>query len=309
MVLSSEIAQYLHDRARAGVLEVWQAPLEVLRAGSYARILTAGIPQSIFSIQDRYIPGPTADLHIRVYRPNERTDRPALLYFHGGGWVFNNLDFYDGELSALANDSHCVVIALNYQKAPEHPYPVPFEDCYAAMKWVFQNATSLGIDSTRIGVGGESAGANLAAAVVIKNRDECVNEIAYQLLINPCMERDFATSSYEAYESGYGLTRQAMQWYWDQYLQGDAHDKDPYACPSTAKDFSSLPTAIIVTAECDPLKDDGIKYERLLRQAGVQTYYKEYEGMIHGFANLGAITPVAGIALRDCAEIIKAITH
>lgn len=308
MVLSPEIAQYLQESAHAGAPEVWQAPLEVLRAGSYVRILTAGFPQPTFSIQDRYIPGPTADLHIRIYRPNEETDLPALLYFHGGGWVFNNLDFYDAELSTLANSSDSVVIALNYQKAPEHPYPVPFDDCYAAMNWTFQNAALLGIDSRRIGVGGESAGGNLAASVALKNRDEQANVIAYQLLINPCMERDFTTSSYQEYASGYGLSRQAMQWYWEQYLQGGTHDGDPYACPSTAKDFSSLPTAIIVTAECDPLKDDGIKYDHLLQEAGVQTYFKEYEGMIHGFANLGAITPVAAIALRDCAQIIKTIT-
>ncbi len=307
MALAPEIKRYLAERAALDVPEVWQVPLADLRAGSYARIATAGVPPKIFAINDRYIPGPTADLHIRTYRPSAQTDLPALVYFHGGGWVLNFLDIYDTELSTLAKLSESVVIAVNYQKAPEHPYPIPFDDCFATTMWVQQHALSLGIDPSRIGVGGESAGANLAAAVALKCRDTRALPLAYQLLINPCNERDFTTSSYLTYASGYGLSRQGMQWYWQQYLQGDDHDQDPYACPSTAKDFANLPTAIIVTAECDPLKDDGIKYERLLRQAGIRTFYREYEGMIHGFANLAAITPVAEIAVRDCAHIIKEI--
>jgi acetyl esterase len=307
MALAPEIQRYLAERAAAGALDVWQTPLADLRAASYGRITTAGLPPAIFSIQDRYIPGPTADLHVRIYRPSADAHLPALVYFHGGGWVLNFLDIYDAELSTLANKSGSVVVAVNYQKAPEHPYPTPFNDCYATTMWVHKNAQSLGIDPTKIGVGGESAGANLAAAVSLKNRDLKIINLVYQLLINPCNERDFTTSSYRDYASGFGLSRQGMQWYWEQYLQGDAHDHDPYACPSTAKNFSDLPTAIIVTAECDPLKDDGIKYERLLRDAGVRTFYKEYEGMIHGFANLAAITPMAEIALSDCAEIIRTV--
>jgi len=307
MAIASEIEQYLAQRARAGAPEVWQAPLEVLRAGSYGRIATAGVPPKIYSIKDRYIPGPTADLHIRMYRPSEQADLPGLVYFHGGGWVLNFLDIYDAELSTLANTSGSVVIAVNYQKAPEHPYPTPFNDCYATTMWVHQNAQLLGIDPEKIGVGGESAGANLASAVALKNRDTQAVHLAYQLLINPCNERDFNTASYLTYDSGYGLSRRGMQWFWEQYLQGDDHNLDPYACPSTAKDFSDLPTAIVVTAECDPLKDDGIKYERLLREAGVRTFYREYEGMIHGFTNLAAITPIAEIALKECGKFIRTI--
>ena len=305
MALAPEIKRYLAERAALGAPEVWQAPLAGLRAASYGRIITAGVRPKIFSIRDRYIPGPTADLHIRIYQPTAQTHQAGLVYFHGGGWVLNFLDIYDTQLITLAKMSGSVVIAVNYQKAPEHPYPIPFDDCYSTTMWVHQNSHSLGIDPARIGVGGESAGANLAAAVALKNRDMRAVPLVYQLLINPCIERDFTTSSYTAYASGYGLSRQGMQWYWEQYLQGNNHDQDPYACPTTSKDFSNLPTAIIVTAECDPLKDDGIKYERLLREAGIHTFYREYEGMIHGFANLAAITPVAEIALRDCAEIIR----
>lgn len=307
MALAPEIQRYLAERAAIGAPELWQVPVDVLRAGSYSRIVSAGIPEKVFSTQDRYIPGPTSDLHIRIYRPRDGKDLPALVYFHGGGWVLNFLDIYDAELSALANLSGSVIVAVNYQKAPEHPYPIPFDDCHATYLWVHQNASSLGIDQRKIGVGGESAGGNLAAAVALKIRDTSGPCIAYQLLINPCTERDFNTPSYLTYSSGHGLSRQGMQWYWEQYLQGTEHDHDPYACPNTAKDLSNLPPAIVVTAECDPLKDDGIKYERLLRDCGVRTFYMEYPGMIHGFANLGAITPKARQALSDCAALIALI--
>lgn len=229
------------------------------------------------------------------------------MYFHGGGWVLNFLDIYDAALSAIANKSGSVVIAVNYQKAPEHPYPIPFDDCYATYVWAHQNAEILGINPNKIGVGGDSAGGNLASAVALKNRDLKGPHIAYQLLISPCNERDFNTPSYLTYATGYGLSRQSMQWFWEQYLQGNEHDSDPYACPTTAKSFSNLPPTIVVTAECDPVKDDGVTYERLLREAGVQTFYKEYKGMIHGFANLGSVTPIASAALNDCAEIIKTV--
>ena len=292
----------------SGAPEAWQAPLDVIRANTYSRIALAGKPEKVFSIENRYIPGPTADLHVRIYRPINRENLPALVYFHGGGWVLNFLDIYDAELSCLANASGSVIVAVNYQKSPEHPYPIPFDDCFATFLWVHTNAHALGLDPLNIGVGGESAGGNLAAAVALKARDVSGPKPRYQLLINPCNERDFETASYLEYASGYGLSREGMMWFWEQYLQGNKHDTDPYACPSTAKDFSDLAEAIIVTAEFDPLKDDGIKYERLLREAGVPTHFKEYKGMIHGFANLGAVTQVAAIAIGDCAEFIREIT-
>lgn len=305
MPLAPEIKDYLAALAIAGAPDVGQAPLRVIREGTYGRIAIAGIPQKIFSMRDQYIPGPTADLHIRIYRPTGAAILPAMVYFHGGGWVFNFLDIYDAELSALANASGSAIIAVNYQKAPEHPYPVPFDDCFASYLWVCKNADTLGIDALKIGIGGESAGGNLAAAVALKTRDISGPNPAYQLLINPCVGKDFETASYTEYAQGYGLTRERMIWFWDQYLQGNDHDNDPYACPATAKDYSNLAPAIIITAGCDPLKDDGIKYEKLLRKSGVQTYYMEYEGMIHGFANLGTITSKAHEAIAECALKIK----
>jgi acetyl esterase len=309
MPLAPEIISYLAAQAISGAPDVGHAPLTLIRAETYGRIALAGQAQKVFSIDDRYIPGPTSDLHIRIYRPSSNEDLPALVYFHGGGWVLNFLDIYDAELSDLANASSSVIVALNYQKAPEHPYPIPFHDCLATFLWVYKNAEGLGVDPVKIGIGGESAGGNLAAAVALKTRDTSGPRPAYQLLINPCIERKFDTNSYQEYAEGYGLTRERMIWFWEQYLQGTNHDNDPYACPSRAANFSDLAPAIIVTAECDPLKDDGINYEKLLRNSGVQTHHLEYEGMIHGFTNLGSITPRAHLAIADCAAIIKSIVN
>lgn len=308
MPLAPEIKQYLVGKAMLGAPEAWQAPLDVIRANTYGRIALGGKVQEVFSMEDRYIPGPTADLHVRIYRPTDAEDLPSLVYFHGGGWVLNFLDIYDAEMCALANASGSVIVAVNYQKAPEHPYPIPFDDCFATFLWVHKNADVLGVDPSKIGVGGESAGGNLAAAVALKARDVSGPSPRYQLLINPCTERDFETKSYLEYASGYGLSREGMMWYWNQYLQGDDHDQDPYACPATATDLANLPPAIVLTAECDPLKDDGVKYERLLRESGVRTFYEEYGGMIHGFVSWGAVTPKAHEAILDCAAIIKTIT-
>lgn len=307
MPLKPEIEQYLADNAKLSAPNVWEAPVDVLRAGTYARAEISGVPEKIFSVEDRYIPGPTCDLHVRIYRPKNGENLPALVYFHGGGWVLHFLDNFDAALHSLANRTGSVIIAVNYQKAPEHPYPTPFNDCYATLLWVHANAKLLGIDPSKIGVGGDSAGANLASAVALKARDSAGPKIAYQLLFYPCNARDFETDSYLNCSTGYGLSRQGMQWFWEQYLQGSEHDNDPYACPLTASDFSNLAPTIVITAEFDPLKDDGIKYERLLREAGVETHYKEYEGMIHGFVNMGEITPTAKVAISDCAALIRKI--
>jgi acetyl esterase len=229
------------------------------------------------------------------------------VYFHGGGWVLNFLDIYDASLARLANQSGATIISVNYQKAPEHPFPIPFDDCYATLLWVLQNGAELNIDTSKLGVAGDSAGANLAAAVALKARDNAI-DIAFQLLIYPCNDRDFDTESYRTNASGYGLSTQAMQWFWQQYLQGDAHNQNPYAIPMRAENFSNLAPAIVITAEYDPLLSDGEKYVELLARDGVATSYKRYEGMIHGFFTNMAVTPAAEEAIDFSASEIVRLT-
>jgi acetyl esterase len=211
---------------------------------------------------------------------------------------------YDASMARLANQSGFTIIGVHYQKAPEHPFPIPFDDCYATLLWVIANAESLMIDSTKIGVAGDSAGATLASAVALKARDNSIS-LAFQLLVYPCNGRDFTTVSYQECATGYGLSTQAMQWFWEQYLQGNHHDHNPYAVPMSATSFHGLAPAIILTAQYDPLLSDGQGYADLLRRDGVQVLYREFEGMIHGFFTNMAVTPTSVTAIDFAAQELK----
>jgi len=308
MSLAPEIKAFLEASAAAALPQVWEAPLDVIRRNTQSRPALAGPVEPILEVVNRFIPGPTADLPIRIYRPTNSSNAPAIIYFHGGGWVLNFLDIYDASLARLANQSGATIISVNYQKAPEHPFPVPFDDCYATLLWAIANAADLKIDASRVGVAGDSAGANLASAVAIKARDNAIS-LSFQLLIYPCNDRDFTTESYIKNATGYGLSTQAMQWFWEQYLQGDSHDKNPYAVPTQATSFKSLAPAIVITAQYDPLLSDGEKYADLLMRDGVEVSYTEYPGMIHGFFTNMAVTPTAREAIDSAALEIKRLTQ
>ena len=308
MSLAPEIKAFLEASAAAALPQVWEAPVDVIRRNTQSRPALAGPVEPILEVVNRFIPGPTADLPIRIYRPTKSSNAPAIIYFHGGGWVLNFLDIYDASLTRLANQSGATIISVNYQKAPEHPFPVPFDDCYATLLWSIANSAELKIDANRIGVAGDSAGANLASGVAIKARDNEIS-LAFQLLIYPCNDRDFTTDSYIKNATGYGLSTQAMQWFWEQYLQGNSHDKNPYAVPTQATSFKNLASAIVITAQYDPLLSDGEKYAELLKRDGVEVTYTEYPGMIHGFFTNMAVTPTAREAIDAAALEIKRLTQ
>ena len=308
MSLAPEIQAFLKRLEGLNLPQVWEAPIDVIRRNTQGRVVTSGPVEAIYEITHRFIPGPTADLPIRIYRPTSKSNSPAIVYFHGGGWVLNFLDIYDASLARLANQSGATIISVNYQKAPEHPFPTPFDDCYATLEWVIAHADELQIDPTRIGVAGDSAGANLASGVALKARDNKIT-LAFQVLIYPCNGRDFETASYINNASGYGLSTQAMQWFWSQYLQREADHHNPYAVPMIADTFSALAPAIIITAQYDPLLSDGEQYAELLQRDGVSIFYKEFAGMIHGFFTNMAVTPAAREAIDLVAEEIKKLTQ
>jgi len=306
MSLAPEIVKQLSEQKAAGLPEVWQAPVSVIREQTQGRVAFAGPAEPILSVANRFIPGPTADLPVRIYRPTEDKKSPSLVFFHGGGWVLNFLDIYDAALHRLANQSGSVIISVNYQKSPEHPFPIPFDDCFATLKYVQSHAEEFGIDANLIGVAGDSAGGNLAAAVALKARDLDI-KLAYQLLVYPCTARDFTTKSYIEYATEYGLTTQAMQWFWDQYLRGSDFDQDPYATPATAKTFKKLAPAVIITAQYDPLISDSEDYVAKLKADGVSVIYREFPGMIHGFFANVAATPSSPEAIDFCAAEIRTL--
>jgi acetyl esterase len=308
MPLAPEIKAFLEKQAASGAPAVWEAPLSVIRANTQGRMVTSGPAEPVFEIINRFIPGPTADLPIRIYRPTDNPAAPAIVHFHGGGFVLNYLDMYDASMTRLANQSGFTIIGVHYQKAPEHPFPIPFDDCYATLLWVRDHSEELKIDIDSIGVAGDSAGATLASAVALKARDNNIN-LKFQVLVYPCNGRKFTTDSYENMATGYGLTTQAMKWFWEQYLQGTEHDQNPYAVPMAAKDFSGLAPAIVITAEYDPLLSDGEQYAALLHRDKVPVLYKQFDGMIHGFFTNMAVTPTAAVAIDFVADELKKLIN
>lgn len=307
MGLKPEITAYLAERSATGLPQVWQAPLAEIRENTKIHIALKQPLLQIYSVDHRSINGPTSNLPIRIYRPSEENNLPALVFFHGGGWVLNFLDIYEPALRKIAKNGNLVIIAVEYQKAPEHPYPAPLDDCYATLKWVIENGAELGIDLAAVGVGGDSAGGNLASSVALKACSEQLISLAFQLLIYPCNDYQMNYPSATNYSQGYGLTTQAMKWFWDQYLSKVEDQEDPYAVPAKANSLRGVAPAILIAAEFDPLTDDVKNYYQKLIKDSVPAIYKEFAGQIHGFFNLSGVTEDAELLYSEIAREINAV--
>lgn len=262
-------------------------------------------PEPVGNVTDQSIPGPAGDLPIRLYRPKGSGPFPALVYFHGGGWVLGDLENTDAACRALTNMAQCLVISVNYRKAPEHRFPAALDDAYAAVQWVVKNAASIDGDPQRVAVGGESAGGNLAAVVCLRARDQGDPLPIYQALIYPVTNYAFDTLSYEENADNPALSRDTMRWFWQQYLPDEQAGQQPYASPLRAPDLSGLPPAVIITAEYDPLRDEGEAYAQRLRDAGVPVVSSRYSGMIHLFFRLTPLLEPARKALIEVAAGLR----
>jgi acetyl esterase len=302
MPLDPQVAALL-ERLRADGAKPFEE-LTVAKARVAARFFAElqGPPEDVAAVEHHFIPGPTADLPIRVYTPEGDGPFPGLVYFHGSGWVVLNIEVCDTTMRSLANSTGCVVIAVNYQKAPEHPFPVPFDDGWAALLWAAENAETFDIDAARIGVVGDSAGGNLAAAIALHARDAGGPHIAFQGLIYPVTDYGWDTDSYRANAEGYLLQRASMEWFWRHYIPDPVLAADPRVSPLRAADHANLPPAFVATAEFDPLRDDGRLYAEKLVAAGVPTTYVDYAGMIHGFYWMQGVTDVAKRLHADLAS-------
>jgi acetyl esterase len=278
-------------------------PAEARKLFRAMRGLT-GKPDPVGSVEDRVLPG---SIPIRAYRPLEADDRklPVLVYYHGGGWVLGDVETVDNLCRRLANASGCAVVSVDYRLSPEHKFPEPFNDCFQAARHVAAEAESFGIDRDRIAVGGDSAGGNLAAAVCLHARKRHELLIAFQLLIYPITDFSFDTASYIENSEGYGLSREMMIWYWDQYLDRPQNGMSPLASPLKADKLSGLPPASVITAGYDVLRDEGHAYAEKLRSAGVPVELRHYPGMIHGFLQMADSFDEGKAAIREAGQALR----
>lgn len=285
----------------------WESTPAEVRASASAKWQPEylGVADAVAKIDYRYISGPTAELPIKIYTPEGIGPFPAVVFFHGGGWVAGNIEINGVQHQQIAHDARAVVIAVNYQKAPEHKFPIPFDDCYSTLEWVVANAQALNINVDEIGVAGDSAGGNLAAAVTLKARDVKGPKIAFQILIYPAVDYNFEYPSMIDNAVGYSLTTQGMKWYWDQYMATTDDLANPYFRPMAAENLSNLPPTFTLTAELDPLRDEGEIFAQRLHDAGVKSVLKRYDSLIHGFALMQGFLPEAREAMQDIADNIR----
>ncbi|MFK7894380.1 MAG: alpha/beta hydrolase [Myxococcota bacterium] len=256
------------------------------------------------SVEDRTIEGPGGPLPIRIYTPPGGGTKSGIVYFHGGGWVLCSLDTHDSTCRELASGTDSVVVSVDYRLAPEAKFPAAPNDCYAATVWTFEQASTLGIDASRIAVAGDSAGGNLAAVVSLMARDQDGPSIHHQLLVYPVTDSRLETPSYEENGSGYFLSKEMMRWFWHHYLENESDGANPLASPLRAEDLSGLPPATVITAEFDPLRDEGKALATRLQEANVTTQYTNYPGVFHGFFAMTEQIPRARKAVDDaCASL------
>jgi acetyl esterase len=271
-------------------------------------------PEPVARVEHHVAPGADGmGVVVRVYWPaDDDRHRPGVLFFHGGGWVIGDLESHDQMCRQLANALDAVAIAVDYRRAPEHKFPAAPEDCYSALEWAAANAAELLIDEHRLSVAGDSAGGNLAAAVALMTRDRGGPGLVHQLMIYPVIDSTAGRNEYPSKvdnASGYFLRRDAMEWYRVQYLAADADGDDPYCSPNQAKSLEGLPPAYILTAEYDPLRDEGEHFGKLLEAAGVPTTVNRWPGMFHGFFGMDAVLDGAKEAQRTVYDAVRPVLH
>lgn len=307
MPLDPQIQTFLDQLAASGL-----PPLDALtpreaRLHMEAGTLMLGRLPTVGRSEDQSAPGPSGPIRLRLTAPSSRDPLPALVYFHGGGWVSGSLFSHEHLCRALTLASGLAVISVDYRLAPEHSFPSAVDDAEAATRWVFEHAADLGLDPARLAVGGDSAGGNLAAVVArrLRDRDSGGPPLAAQLLLYPATDADFDTPSYHANAAGYMLTRAGMMWYWDHYLPDRARRSDPDAAPLRTERLAGLPPAVVVTAEFDPLHDEGEAYARRLADAGVPVRGFSYDGLIHGFLRRYRLLDRGPSAIDEIARALR----
>jgi acetyl esterase len=317
MVLDPQARMILDQMAEAHNPPLNEQSVSEARQGATAMASMQGPLEPVAGVEDRALAGPGGDLPVRIYVPSGNGPFPVVMYFHGGGWVIGDIESSDGLCRSLANASGCIVVSVDYRLAPEHPFPAAVDDAVHATAWVAANASSFGGDPSRIAVCGDSAGGNLAAVVALVARDHQIArdpmiardsgkpEIKFQLLIYPVIDAACDTPSYSENAEGYFLTKGAMQWFWNHYVPAEADRLHPYASPLRASSLAGLPPALVITAEFDPLRDEGERYAERMRADGTPAKLTRYNGMIHGFFTMGGMIDQGKSAMQESAASLR----
>ena len=280
--------------------------IQQARAADLAAVVAgAGNGEPVADVTETTIPGPAAGLRLRVYRPAGTGPWPVLVYFFGGGWSLGTLDTCDAICRMLTNAARCVTVSVGYRLAPEHKFPAAVEDCYAGTAWAAAHAAELGGDPARLAVGGDSSGGNLAAAVALMARERGGPAITHQLLVYPNTDYLADTPSMRDISDTYFFNPASVRWYWGLYLATPEDGANPLASPLRADDLTGLPAATVITAEYDPLRDEGELYAKKLAAAGVPAEVIRYDGMIHGFFTMVGTLDTARTAVLDAAERLR----
>lgn len=308
MPLDPIVKAFLDQVASAQGPKMWEMTPEQGREAFRVMMQLVGpkdVP--IGKVENRTIPGPGGEIPLRIYTPIAAGSEalPALVYFHGGGFVIGDLETHDGLCRMLADDAACRVIAVDYRLAPESKFPAAVEDAFAATRWVAEHAPALGIDANRIGVGGDSAGGTLAAVVCQMAKEKGGPKLCLQMLLFPCTHLDPKTPSRQANAEGYLLEGETIDWFFGHYVGTDSNMSDVRASPLLAKDLGGLPPAYVMLAGFDPLHDEGLQYAEKLRAAGVKVAVADYPELVHTFVYLQSILPQAREAMKQAAAALR----
>jgi acetyl esterase len=304
--LDPQLQAMRDQRERDHVPPLYEMSLAAARTADLASIrASGGDPEPVHEVTDLTIPGPGGELPLRLYRPASARPLPVLLYFFGGGWVLGTIDTADGVSRSLANASGALVAVVGYRLAPEHPFPAAADDCYTALRWIAEHAAGIGADPARLAVGGDSAGGNLAAGVALRARAGGP-ALAGQLLVYPNTDQLADDESMRAADDPFLFNRHSVAWYRQHYLADPRDAANPLASPLRAESLAGLPPALVITAEYDPLRDQGEAYGRRLADEGVQAELSRYPGMTHGFFTMGGTVDASQAAVAQAASHVRA---
>ena len=305
MPLDPQIQAMRDRRVEAGAPQLYTLSLAEARAADLASIQAeAHDPEPVHAVAERVVPAAGRDIPVRVYRPSAEPTLPTLLYFYGGGWTLGGLDTCDGICRTLANTAGVQVVSIGYRLAPEHRFPAAVDDCRDALRHIAAHPGDFGTDARALAVGGDSAGGNLAAAAALLARDDGL-DLAGQLLVYPNTDQLAADGSLRDNTDPWLFNNRSVSWYRKHYLADDADAMNPLASPLLAPDLKGLPPALVITAEYDPLRDQGEAYARRLAAAGVRVELTRYEGMVHGFFTMTGAVDAARHAVAQAAEALR----